>query len=177
MVMGASLPALAPVSARAAAESCAAFVARDAGVSADLASIACDAFDRQTLEAGLTEVPTLLMAWPGVGVTKDGGGVGFPVSAVCVLGGAFVDPDNVQYVVAGSAQSVGPAVETRVACGAGPFFTEGELIGPIAVAATTGTASLQAMSVCTVGRGTFLDGSITRTREPAGCSPRPSIPI
>jgi hypothetical protein len=122
-----------------------------------------------------TEIPTLFMAWPSVGVFADGGGVGFPVSGVCILAGAFISPQSVQYVLAGSAQSIGPATQTRIVCGGAGMTAEGELIGPAAVAADTNVAPLAATSVCTVAKGWFIDGSSTSSRVPAGCSPRPSI--
>lgn len=165
-----------PASAASTATDCQSFVTGqlEVDVPTDVVASACREYEAQIAASTIPEIPTLLMAWPGVGVTNDAGEVGFPVSGVCVLGGVIAGVGTVQYVLAGSAQSVGPATSTRIACTAGPLATDSTIIGPASATATTAVAPLQSMSVCTLAVGKFLDGSTTRSKTPAGCSLKPS---
>lgn len=151
-----------------------------AGVDAtdSLVASGCATHDAEVARLDMAEVPTLLMAWPAVGVTNDAGGVGFPVSGVCILSGAPISLSEAQYVLVGVANSVGPATSTRVACAAGPLSADATLIGPAAAAVDTQIAPLySSMSVCTLAVGKFIDGSTTRSRTPAGCSLKPAVTL
>jgi hypothetical protein len=168
------------VPAQAASEvSCESFVTNQIQIqlSSDLVASACEGYKAEIARSAIPEVPTLLMAWPAVGITNDAGQVGPPVSGVCILGGAIAGVNRVQYVLAGSGQSLGPATSTRIACTAGPLATDSTLIGPAAATATTELADLQAMSVCTLVVGEFLLTGPTRSKTPAGCSLKPSANV
>jgi hypothetical protein len=145
---------------------CESFLRQTVDVPASLVDYTCDIWATQA-SSGKTSVdaPTVAFAWTDVGaVSTDGvaGVAGWPISATCLITGAITGPNTAYYVLAGVANTAGPASSTTIRCTASPagLSVNQTLPGPTSAGAdftsTIPGSALTAQRICSFAEAYYL---------------------